>query len=789
MKPERLELRHFTAFRELDGPIDFTDIDLFALTGPTGAGKTSVIDAICFALYGAVPRTDGVEPVIALGAGEARVLLEFCVGDRSFRVARVVRRTKTGATTAEARLEREGTQVASGAKEVTRAVERLLGLSFEHFTRCVVLPQGEFAAFLHETPAGRQRLMRSLLDLGLFERVRAAARARHALAEQTSVTLEHERAALGDVSEETLTAAAERVEQLVEVRAAVETLVPSRATAHESMAAVEGQIAEADRSLRALAGLRPPDGLDATGEDASELETRLVELQDRATDIAETVEEVEKELAGEPGRSELEALVAAWARHAELTTATSEAAESVAAIQKEVDIATRDEALATARLEEATAALQLLERAHAAHRLTDELAVGQPCPVCRRRVDAVPEHTAPDDLTDAESVVRAAKEELGPVRHRLGEARADLGNRTGRWETIRVELEGIATDLAGRPTLSEVEQKLQARTRSEKQVEQLRIEERATTRARQEITRRRAALQRDLEELGRRYTDARDLVAPIGDLPSAAGSPAQQWDALLVWAEEQSTRLSDTRDGLAEQRERHRLEIERIDEQLRALVEPLHHDVTETDAIREVSIRALADAEHRVERLSEAQERATHIERKVEVARGKAGVAKELATLLSARGFEPWLMQEAMMALVVGANVLLEELSSGAYSLVVSNGAFEVVDHRNADETRAAKTLSGGETFLVSLALALSLAEHVRTVAGGAAIESVFIDEGFGTLDAASLDIVASVLHRLGERSQMVGIVSHVTELAQQMPVRFEVTKTPDGSRVERVDT
>ena len=147
------------------------------------------------------------------------------------------------------------------------------------------------------------------------------------------------------------------------------------------------------------------------------------------------------------------------------------------------------------------------------------------------------------------------------------------------------------------------------------------------------------------------------------------------------------------------------------------------------------------------------------------------------------------MMQEAMMALVIGANALLDELAGGAYSLQVVDGAFSVVDHRNADELRSAKTLSGGETFLVALALALSLAEHVRTVAGGAVIESVFIDEGFGSLDAASLDVVASVLHRLGERDQMVGVVTHVVELAHQIPVRFEVSRSHDGSRVERVET
>ena len=149
-------MQGFSTFKEAT-EIDFGDAELLAFVGPTGSGKSSIIDAITFALYGSVSRYDDarlVAPVISQGANEAKVRLDFELAGRVYVAVRVVRRTKSGASTREARLELadaaggEAPVVASGAKELTEAVEQLLGLDFSQFTRTVVLPQGEFAEFL-----------------------------------------------------------------------------------------------------------------------------------------------------------------------------------------------------------------------------------------------------------------------------------------------------------------------------------------------------------------------------------------------------------------------------------------------------------------------------------------------------------------------------------------------------------------------------------------------------------------------------------------------------------------
>jgi exonuclease SbcC len=100
-------------------------------------------------------------------------------------------------------------------------------------------------------------------------------------------------------------------------------------------------------------------------------------------------------------------------------------------------------------------------------------------------------------------------------------------------------------------------------------------------------------------------------------------------------------------------------------------------------------------------------------------------------------------------------------------------------------EARDPATLSGGETFVVSLALALGLADVVTQEAGGTEIETLFVDEGFGALDADTLDDVMDRLDALRAGGRSVGVVSHVTELRSRIPTQVRVLKTPTGSAIK----
>jgi exonuclease SbcC len=145
---------------------------------------------------------------------------------------------------------------------------------------------------------------------------------------------------------------------------------------------------------------------------------------------------------------------------------------------------------------------------------------------------------------------------------------------------------------------------------------------------------------------------------------------------------------------------------------------------------------------------------------------------------------------------VDAANVRLSAMSSGRYELRRTDegrtrrdrsGLTLAVVDRYTGEERSPSSLSGGETFYASLALALGLADVVRAGAGGVDLGTLFIDEGFGSLDSATLDQVMGVIDDLRERGRVIGIVSHVADLKDRVPERLEVRRLPDGSSAVRV--
>ncbi len=146
-----------------------------------------------------------------------------------------------------------------------------------------------------------------------------------------------------------------------------------------------------------------------------------------------------------------------------------------------------------------------------------------------------------------------------------------------------------------------------------------------------------------------------------------------------------------------------------------------------------------------------------------------------------------WLAASALNTLLLEASKSLLELSGGQFELTHDGGGdLLIVDHADADSRRPVKTLSGGETFQASLALALALSSQMAALAqaGAARLDSIFLDEGFGTLDEATLEIVADTLENLaGQKERMVGVITHVPALAERIPVKFQVARDAASSR------
>ena len=214
----------------------------------------------------------------------------------------------------------------------------------------------------------------------------------------------------------------------------------------------------------------------------------------------------------------------------------------------------------------------------------------------------------------------------------------------------------------------------------------------------------------------------------------------------------------------------------------------LKRRVDEAQAEQSALVKSMGQLETRIEYLKADIEKAEALRKGLADLKQEYNVSADLAQMLGAAKFQTFIQQEALTILAAHGSVRLEQLSGGRYKLKLDErGAeFEVVDQWNADLARSVKTLSGGETFLASLALSLALAESLPGLAASrrVVLDSIFLDEGFGALDSEALDRAADALDALALDNRMVCIVTHLPELAQRLPARVVVTKTEAGSSV-----
>jgi exonuclease SbcC len=816
----------FTVFRD-PTTVDFTDADYFALVGPTGSGKSTVLDAICFALYGTVPRWGGARGIanaLAPSATEARVRLCFESANDRYVATRVVRRDGRGnVKTAGAGLqlmppgfdvtkldtgmdlEDLGEALAGTPAEMDAAVLSAVGLPYEQFTSCVVLPQGQFADFLHAKPATRQQILVNLLGLHVYEEVQVKAAERGKTAEAQLTVVEQQLGALADATDEAVDAAAERLDRMRELTRAVESAVPGLRAAREAEKSAIATRDTIDAELTALAAVRTPDGLDeAVG--ATTAARAAAEEAGHAVHAAEEAEEkIRGELAaaGDPGTLRL-----MLDRHTELARLVEQ--EDWFAGKVSVAEVEHSDARAAAELAqtENAGAQQLLEQARQDYRdaqqrdraaaLRGHLRAGHECPVCEQTVTVVPEVPQESAVRLAEAAGNAAKvaAESAAARWRERDAVArnvegDLERKRGQYEHHRSRLAEVRAAVSGLPDRDAVQARL-----TELGMLQSRLEEAATgVRAARDTHRRSQAAVRDAEEqqraAWRTFDASRDGLARFVPPPADRDDLAAAWSALVGWARgEHAARLTARTEADTAVNGAHAATVRAHGAIVALFTEA---DLTVSSADEAGLIRAAAVAVERAEaawkRLDERRQQATEAAEQRNALQQRSRVSKSLAGHLRANNFERWLLEEALDLLVDGASGILRELTNGQYELIHDKGEFFVVDHHDAGLKRGVRTLSGGETFQASLALALALSEQLAGMSTTAAsLESIVLDEGFGTLDAATLDVVAATLENLAARGdRMVGLVTHVQALAERVPVRFEVHKDARTAHVERL--
>lgn len=438
MRPLSLTIEGFTAFRDRQS-IDFEPLDLFVITGPTGAGKTSILDAMVFALYGQVPRLGGkhgTTDLVSLGAAQARIEFEFTIRDKGrFRIARRLNRRSPQTATLE-RLEGEVWVSAcerSGVRECDRVLTELLGLDYDSFCKAVVLPQGEFHRFLKGDPAERRQVLVSLLGVSYFQRMAAIARARHS--DLSSKVERTEEILLDQYSDATVERVAEAKKAVVDAveHASTLTAVIGEAEIRLGEAAEHGRLAEGLGAgvveLEGLSSESREKTSDCLASEAAKTETdaslkktvnTLKANRLRLAKADETLSTLQKELG-----TAQEIAVALAAAHA-LGTATEEEGAGEAQLKDARDA----EAAATQRLKDCTqaetkseAALQKALTAEKATEIQRERATDQARELEQRTADA---QRAAGELRVAEEQLRkanAAAEKARAVAERQRAAR------------------------------------------------------------------------------------------------------------------------------------------------------------------------------------------------------------------------------------------------------------------------------------------------------------------------------------------------------------------------------
>lgn len=453
--------------------------------------------------------------------------------------------------------------------------------------------------------------------------------------------------------------------------------------------------------------------------------------------------------------------------------------------------------------------------------LAKTLMDGQPCPVCGSK-----EHPAPADMPDhapSEKDVEIAKKKGEQAQSNAANASNAAGKEKGKLDSKETEIDKTAKDIFGglpeelngaiAAELSEITANFASLSTSIK-------EENQRCRQKADIEAKLPKLEKELEEavnaVASNETDIAALTTEINGLESALGKlretltyatkkDAEEHIRVLSSKKVQlETALQNAKDSM----DKHQKLITQLEMQIETLTTQL--DGGEAINIQQLSEQKKLLVEEKnslskkltniVSRLNANGAIKNHISRYLNEATGVEERWKWVKALsdtangqLSGKDkimLETYVQASYFERIIRRANLRLMIMSSGQYELKRAADAsnqrsqsgldLNVIDHYNASE-RSVRTLSGGESFMASLSLALGLSDEIQSTSGGIRLDTMFVDEGFGSLDEDTLSQALKVLHGLAESNLLVGIISHVSELKERIDKQIVVKKEKSG--------
>ena len=876
MKPIQLVLSAFGPYVERT-VIDFSALGeegLFLIAGDTGAGKTTIFDAISFALYGEASggkekrKSKSFHSDYVSDQTETYVELTFRHrGEtwwirRNLEYQRPAKKKKDGMETttrqaADAQMRNEDTgEEILRMDDVNRRVRELLGLTQDQFTQTVMIAQGDFLKILTASSDERKKLFRDLFHTNLYvdlqsrlqEKNRACADEQKAL-EQVILSAEGKIDPEAEFAErEILLSYCGQIQYTDALCALLARLIEQEKAAQEQakaqkkeaadqigaliaamtegervnqdftdweskkarLAALTAGQGEIDAQRAALAAARRAQQLETdealmrrTRRDMDAQRAALSEAQAALEQAEKALPEAETRMKEAESRGgEIHALLAQAKQMEDCLPVLGEVERLKAALDTQKRALQRLTA-DSSRAQAAYTAAQNSYYLSQAGLLARELKAGQPCPVCGSTAHPCPAQITPETVT-RQALEQAAKRRetaekaQSDAATRLAANRAALDEREDRLRALKIGADETRQRLAAR-----IDAAHQAAADRQRAID-------AARSAYQALDKRKTAAQSAVDAA------QKQLAALEKDL-RAQTEAFEQKRAAHGFEDEASYRLAKRTNADIERLDR---EIRNYDEQKRTLaaqsreLEEKLSGRQKTDLTALQNRRAAAlDRQAKAENAEKAMVRKLTLhesaEREIRQAnaaiqkkRGKWQIIQELYTCCAgiAAGnprakltFEAYVQQYYFRFVVAAANKRLTRLTDGMFTLRVMREAanrvsqsgldLEVLD-RSTGQARDVSTLSGGESFLASLALALGLSDAVQSQSGQIRMDAMFIDEGFGSLDENALRSSIDVLLELADGKRLIGIISHVQELEERIDKQIVVTKTPNGSTV-----